>query len=595
VLLVCAGLIAAAIGTLLQQTDSLRRLELQTVDTRFSVRGPERAPDDIVVVGVDDVTFGQLDQQWPLRRTVHAEVIDRLRKAGAKLIAYDIQFTEQSPPGQEDEDSALLGAIADTGGRVVLATTETGRGGSNKIFGGGDILSQIDARPGNALIPADPGAVRRRVPYSVGGLKSFALVAAERASGKKYTPADFGAGGSWIDFHGPPRSVPYVSMSKVLSGDFRPSAFRGKIVVVGAAAPSLQDVSATSTSGSGLAAGPEIQAEAISTILRGLPLHGSPSLLALVLLLAFAAVPPLVSSRLAPIRAFLASIGVGGAYAVVAQVAFDHGRILPVVYPLVTLGLSAVATIAVQYLFESFERQRVRDYFARFVPETVVDEVLAQTDGALRLGGVGRECTVLFSDLRGFTSFGEGKQPAEVIEILNDYLTEMSDAILDNGGTLISYMGDGIMAIFGAPLDQPDHRDRALATAREMLERLGRFNARMNERALGDGFRMGVGINTGPVMCGNVGSQRRLEYTAIGDTVNTASRVESMTKGTDFQVFVADSCRSGLDPMPEDLVFVDDLPVRGRQGLIRLWGLVEEPARAGGAPAQDPATAVSAD
>jgi adenylate cyclase len=594
VLLVCAGLIAAAIGTILQQTDSLRQLELQTVDTRFSVRGPARPPDDVVVVGVDDVTFEYVGKQWPFPRTVHADVIDRLRKAGAKLIAYDVQFTEKSSPGHEDDDSALLGAIFDTRGRVVLATTETEKGKTG-IFGGGDILRQIGARAGNALLPLDPGAVMRRVGSSVAGLKSFALVAAERASGKSYKAADFGAGGAWIDFHGPPRSVPYVSMSRVLSGHFRPSAFRGKIVVVGAAAPSLQDVSATSTSGSGLAAGPEIQAEAISTILRGLPLHGSSSLLGLVLLLVFAAVPPLVSSRLAPVRAFLASVGAGGAYAVVAQVAFDHGRILPVVYPLVTLGLSAVATIAVQYLFESFERQRVRDYFARFVPEKVVDEVLAQTDGALRLGGVGRECTVLFSDLRGFTSFGEGKQPAEVIEVLNDYLTEMSDAILDHGGTLISYMGDGIMAIFGAPLDQPDHRDRALATAREMLERLGRFNARMNERALGDGFRMGIGINTGPVMCGNVGSHRRLEYTAIGDTVNTASRLESMTKGTEFQVFVADSCRSALDPMPEDLVFVDDLPVRGRQGRVRLWGLVEEPAQPKRAPAQAPATPVIVD
>jgi adenylate cyclase len=594
VLLVCAGLIAAAIGTLLQQTDSLRQLELQTVDTRFSVRGPARPPDDVVVVGVDDVTFKYVGKQWPFPRTVHADVIDRLRKAGAKLIAYDVQFTEKSPPGHEAEDSALLGAIFDTRGRVVLATTETEKGKTG-VFGGGDILRQIDARAGNALLPLDPGAVMRRVGYSVAGLKSFALVAAERASGKKYAPADFGAGGAWIDFHGPPRSVPYISMSNVLLGRFAPSTFQGKIVVVGAAAPSLQDVSATSTSGSGLAAGPEIQAEAISTILRGLPLHGSSSLLALVLLLAFASAPPLLSSRLAPIRAFLASVGAGGAYAVIAQVAFDHGRILPVVYPLVTLGLSAVATIAVQYLFESFERRRVRDYFARFVPEAVVDEVLAQTDGALRLGGVGRECTVLFSDLRGFTSFGEGKRPAEVIEVLNDYLTEMSDAILDHGGTLISYMGDGIMAIFGAPLDQPDHRDRALATAREMLERLGRFNARMNERALGDGFRMGIGINTGPVMCGNVGSHRRLEYTAIGDTVNTASRLESMTKGTEFQVFVADSCRSALDPMPEDLVFVDDLPVRGRQGRVRLWGLVEEPAEPERAPARAPATVVSAD
>ena len=270
--------------------------------------------------------------------------------------------------------------------------------------------------------------------------------------------------------------------------------------------------------------GPEIQAEAISTILHDLPLRGSPAWLALMLALALAAVPPLLSLRLPPLGAFLASIVVGAAYYGVVQLAFDAGRILPVAYPLVTLAISAVATIAMLYLFEAFERRRVRDYFAHFVPEQVVDQVLAQTNDRLRLGGTRRVCTVLFSDLRGFTSYGESRPPDQVIDVLNDYLTEMSDAILDHGGTLISYMGDGIMAIFGAPLEQADHRDRALATAREMLRRLERFNARMAERGLGDGFRMGIGINTGPVMCGNVGSERRLEYTAIGDTVNTASR-----------------------------------------------------------------------
>src|SRR5262245_56806180 len=155
----------------------------------------------------------------------------------------------------------------------------------------------------------------------------------------------------------------------------------------------------------------------------------------------------------------------------------------------------------------------------------------------------------------------------------------MSDAILDRGGTLISYMGDGIMAVFGAPLDQPDHRDRALETARDMLVRLDRFN-----HDTGGDFHMGIGINTGFAMCGNVGSERRLEYTAIGDTTNTASRLEGMTKGTPHMLFMADSTRGYLKEAPEDLVYVGEFEVRGRQAKITLWSLGSTDIDAGEQP-----------
>ena len=134
-----------------------------------------------------------------------------------------------------------------------------------------------------------------------------------------------------------------------------------------------------------------------------------------------------------------------------------------------------------------------------------------------------------------------------MIDVLNHYLAEMSDAIMDHGGTLVSYMGDGIMAVFGAPIEQPDHADRALAAAEEMLTvRLRRFNEWLREQGLGEGFRMGVGLNSGSVMSGQVGSERRIEYTAVGDTTNTAARLEGMTKGTPHQVFIADSTRAEM-------------------------------------------------
>ena len=230
-----------------------------------------------------------------------------------------------------------------------------------------------------------------------------------------------------------------------------------------------------------------------------------------------------------------------------------------------------------QLVTEAFERIRTVDLFARFVPEDVVDEVLKSADG-LRLGGVQREGTIMFTDLRGFTSFSESLTPPQVIEVLNHYLSEMSDAILDNGGTLVAYMGDGIFAVFGAPLEQPDHADRALRTAREMLEtRLPRFNEWIRSEGLGDGFRMGIGLNSGMVMSGHVGSERRVEYAAVGDTTNTASRIEGLTKGTPHQLLLSDSTREALVEPAEDLVFVDEVDIRGRVAKMKLWGLDETP------------------
>ena len=180
---------------------------------------------------------------------------------------------------------------------------------------------------------------------------------------------------------------------------------------------------------------------------------------------------------------------------------------MPVVAPLTALALGLVGTLLVFWLSATFERARTRDVFARFVPDTVVDQVLtrATEEGDLRLGGEQMDATVMFSDLRGFTTFAEARPPEQVIEVLNRYLTAMSDAILDHGGTLVAYMGDGIMAVFGAPVAAEDHADRALAAARAMLDRLDEFNADARARArrrLQDRHR----AELRPVMSGNVGS-----------------------------------------------------------------------------------------
>jgi class 3 adenylate cyclase len=224
---------------------------------------------------------------------------------------------------------------------------------------------------------------------------------------------------------------------------------------------------------------------------------------------------------------------------------------------------------------QQLERARVHDLFARFFPEPIVEEVLSRADGDLRLGGVRVVSTVLFADLRAFTTFAECTPPDEVIAVLNRYFGEMGDAVLDNGGTLIAFRGDGLTAMFGAPIECEDHADRALAAAREMIgRRLHRFNDWAAEQGY-EPFRMGIGMCSGPVMSGNVGSERRLEYTAVGDAANTACRIEALTKELGQPVLLAESTLELLTAPATDLVYVGEVTVRGRVASTRLWGMLE--------------------
>jgi class 3 adenylate cyclase len=230
-------------------------------------------------------------------------------------------------------------------------------------------------------------------------------------------------------------------------------------------------------------------------------------------------------------------------------------------------------------LLHDLEQERVRSVFARFVPESVVGALLARTDGGSTIPAESLTGTVLFGDLRGFTTFAEARPADQVIEVLNRYLSLMTDAILDHGGTLVDYMGDGVMAAFGAPMPTDDHADRAVAAARSMVnDKLAEFNAWLGSSGIGDGFRMGIGLNSGPVMSGSIGSERRMEYAVIGDTVNTASRIEGLTKQAPHSVLLSEGTFSSLRST-EGLVFVDEFEIRGRRSRIKVWGLEEASER----------------
>ena len=559
-LFLAVGLAATGIGLLAYGTNVFRDLDLSSVDARFSIRGDQGAPSNIVVVKVDDKTFRDTQTKWDDFRPLHTKLIKQLTKDGAKVIVYDVQFTE--PGKNAEEDNNLIQAVGDAG-NVVLATTGA------PVFGSNEVVRQFNASVGNAKFPVDPGGYLRRMRYKIDGLKTLAVAAVERDTGKpvKQFPK------TWIDFRGPVATFKSVPFSDAMNGKVPPDFFRGKIVVVGPWASTFQDLHPVSF-GSDLMPGPEIQANAISTVLRGEPLNAVPGWLNIVLIIGLGLLAPLSGLRFSLRGTLFISLAAAVAYLATTQLAFQRGWILSFVYPFGTLVLSSVGALGAHYLLAAFERERVRDVFSRFVPESVVEQVLARTDRDLRLGGVSLESTVMFTDLRGFTTFAEALPPARVIECLNGYLEEMTDAILAHGGTLVSFEGDGIMAVFGAPIEQSDHADRAVAAAREMLtERLPKWNRWLRENELSDGFKMGIGLNTGMVVSGNVGSERRLEYTAIGDTTNTASRLQGMTKGQSHLLFFSDTTRERLEHELDDLVFIDEFEVRGRQQAVKIWSI----------------------
>jgi len=570
ILLLVAGVAATALGALCLATNALRKPDLDTVDARFSIRGTQPPPRDVIMVGLDATSLNALQVRPPIPRSLHAKVIDTLRRDGARVIAYDFQFTE---PTVAREDNALIRAIT-RAGNVVLPTTRTRDGTAV------DVLGKNGARNAHAVVasPDFPprsarGGVVRRLPYTYGPLPTFAVATVERADGRPLSRAQFAGDGAWIDFAGPAGTIPTISFARVAQA---PAAtFRGKIVVVGATDPILQDIHATSA-GSGMP-GPEVNANAIATILRGFPLDGAPGWLSVLLVAACGLVTPLSALRLMGLRWLPVPLALAVALPIAAQLLFNGGTIVPVAAPAVALLASFLGTLAVAYWTDLRERRWMRSAFARFVPAAVVDEVVEQAGVGLRLGGIRREGTVMFSDLRGFTTVAERLEPEFVIEMLNRYLTEMSDAILDHGGTVVSYMGDGIMAVFGAPIAQDDHADRALAAAREILgERLERFNAWAGAAGIAEPFGMGLGICTGPVMSGNVGSLRRLEYAAVGDTTNTASRLQDMTKEAGCAALISDATHAALRGDARRLRYVGELEVRGRNARMKAWTLADE-------------------
>jgi HD-GYP domain-containing protein (c-di-GMP phosphodiesterase class II) len=366
-LLLTAGLVAAGLAVAAHFGGALDTLENASVDKRFAIRGAQ-TPSDVAVVAVDDVTFSDLKVQWPFPRRWHARAVDALHKAGARAIVYDVQFTERTT---DYDDFKLYDALGRAGG-AVLATSESDGHGHSNVLGGDENLAAIGARAAASNLPDEAGGVIRRFSYSMSGMDTVAVAVAKRL-GHRVEPAAFADGGSYIDFRGPAGTVPTYSFSDLVRGRVDPAALRGKVVVVGVSAPTVHDLHVTSV-GDHPMSGPEVQANAIWTILHGLPLRDAPAWLGLLAIVVLSLVVPLLALRVRALLAALAAPVIAITYVMIAQLAFTHGTVLPLVAPLGGLLFAAIATVAVSHLLETVRRQHMAE-----VNHLLEEEIRART------------------------------------------------------------------------------------------------------------------------------------------------------------------------------------------------------------------------
>jgi adenylate cyclase len=383
-----------------------------------------------------------------------------------------------------------------------------------------------------------------------------------------------------INFRGPGKTFQRVSALDVLAGNFSPQTFRGKLVLVGVTATAVADVRVTPFDGT--FPGVEIHANVLDNILRRDFIY-KPKwavLVEIAVILTLAVLLGVVLHYTRGVVGALVTVALLAGYLVASQWAFlIYGFPLSLVYPVLTIALVYPAISLQHYLTEEVEKRKIRDAFGLYLSPHFA-RLVSEHPEMLALGGDKRELTVLFSDIRGFTTISEGLDPEALVDLLNEYLGAMTDEIFAHDGTLDKYIGDAIMALWGAPIPQADHAVRACNAALGMITRLQALDQSWRMRGLPE-LDIGVGINTGPMVVGNMGSARRLSYTVMGDNVNLGSRLEGLTKLYGSRIIASESTvRAAADAFcvrELDLVRVKGkrLPVR----IFEVLGAVDEQER----------------
>lgn len=519
---------------------------LDTMDYFFQDRfmQQESAADTrIAIIAIDDESVTDFGS-WPWNRSVHAQLIDTLAEGQPAVIAFDVTFP--SPSADDTEaDQALVEAVS-SAGNIVLPVY--GTFASSAKQGGLEALEisepfaelkEAAAAVGHINTIPDRDRVVRSSLYSFTNegqqVESFSWVIyrmfKERLGetvNAEMLPLD-GFGRFHISYTGRPGQYEAIPYSAVISGDVPADYFKDRIVLIGPYATGFKDDYLTPLQVKSPMYGVEIHANIVQALLEGdLKKELDWKWNAVILLMA-AALAYFLFRKLKMMVSFLAVAAVIAIFVIGSSYLYGRGIIISIGYVVPFLIVSCIVVVGFHYVQELLERRRVTEIFGRYVAPEVVNQILKNGEEGLKLGGTRRELTVLFVDIRGFTPLSERAEPEEIVEILNEYLDLAANCIFKHEGTLDKFIGDAAMAIFNAPLLLDDHPMRAVEAAWAMKEGSAALERKLVER-FGFGVKFGLGIHTGPAVFGNIGSKSRMDYTAIGDTVNTAARLESNAK-----------------------------------------------------------------
>ena len=576
--------VATLIGLGFALSDGWRAIELKGFDTLIVLTAPGEAPLPITLVAIDEESMAGVGQQWPWARGVHAQLLARLKEAGVALAAFDVVFSEADrDPAQ---DAAFAQAIREFGAPVVLAANleyrETAHARQWLRADPQRRFLEAGAVPGLAAVRVDPDGVMRNVPVSQGAFWLAIVTAFDKANpgiarNLSVTDADR------IRYLGGPHTFPTIPYhrlldpGKLLSPNWK-DVLRDNIVIVGrvlTTAPELALVESdmfrtpfTARTGQPTP-GVEVQATIVANMMMGDTKREAPTghAIALVLLAGVAAWLVMRPWHLWKSGALVIVLGVAVVGVVFAL--FNWQRLwVPGAAALATLVLAYLGEGSRTYLGEQARRMALRRAFATYVSPAIVDEIIANP-GTLKLGGARREITILFTDLAGFTSLAERLPAEQVATILNRHLAEMTDIVISHGGTVDKFIGDAVMALWGAPVPDADQSAHALAAAVEMQAATTRLATELAGSG-GPVLRMRVGLHRGECIVGNLGGHNRFEYTAIGDAVNLASRLEGANNVYGTGILASETV-AGAAGDRVHLRRVDAVRVKGRNQAVELF------------------------
>jgi adenylate cyclase len=532
---------------------------------------------DVVIVAVDEPSFRALNQKWPWPRTMHATVVEKLSRTGPKAIVFDILFSE---PSRNPEDDQVFATAIQAAGNVSLGKfishTQRDTYTQSIVVEPISILKEAAATTGFVNhFPDNDGIVRFAYKYLESSF-SLAYSGCRAAGGMELGCRACEDNVFLIDFKPESADIPVVSFYQVLQDLVDPSIFKDRYVFVGLGSDVKVDaqgaVDAFPTPffrfEKKMMYGVEIHANALITLITGCRLNRLDHLLIQVLFLGIAVLPFWVRTKPLVLTAAgtVGFLGLAGFSMVIFN---TQALVIDIVPAALTLAVNTLVLGLNEFRKTHKERRYIKHAFESYVAADIVKSIL-DDPGALALGGEDRELTVMFTDINGFTTISESLEPEELVSVLNDYLEFITQVILENKGTLDKYIGDAVMAFFGAPVFFDDHARKACDTAQALDTRMNQ--PEQTSETVFSGITMG--INTGHMIVGNVGSEKRFDYTVIGDTVNLASRLEGLNKTYGTTIIIGENTRVQLSDQDFLIRELDYVKVKGKHQAISIYELM---------------------